>query len=285
MKRPTTSTRAPSPTNTTFLGISNYRTESYKPLTDTSSTSSPPLEPHLTARIIYEELSAYLASYLANEQPNFSTDRQKLTRLTREQFQEVSTDVYDELTRRKAETNQLPFLPVREEFHPKRNQARQKLASLPTNRFQDLSGDVYHELVRRYPEFKQEPPDISITSPDDFPSPDFPTAPRESDREPPVPRTSEERDASNGSARPRRSQDDYNPPAIGRWGDDPFRETGQNEPLSDRDPYPSSRYKSSQDTTAPPRSQQQDQKEIVQKLFHFFTFFGANKKGKKEKTS
>lgn len=49
-----------------------------------------------------------------------------------------------------------PFLPVREEFHPKRNQARQKLATLPSSRFEDLSSDVYFELVRRYPEFKED---------------------------------------------------------------------------------------------------------------------------------
>lgn len=50
----------------------------------------------------------------------------------------------------------VPFLPVREEFHPKRNQARQKLATLPTTRFEDLSSDVYYELARRYPEFKED---------------------------------------------------------------------------------------------------------------------------------
>ena len=50
----------------------------------------------------------------------------------------------------------VPFLPVRDEFHPKRNQARQKLATLPMSRFKDLSSDVYYELVRRYPEFKEE---------------------------------------------------------------------------------------------------------------------------------
>jgi len=49
-----------------------------------------------------------------------------------------------------------PFLPVREEFHPKRNQARQKLATLPSSRFEDLSSDVYFELIRRYPEFKED---------------------------------------------------------------------------------------------------------------------------------
>jgi hypothetical protein len=44
----------------------------------------------------------------------------------------------------------VPFLAVKEEFHPKRNQARQKLATLPVARFQDLASDVYFELTRRY---------------------------------------------------------------------------------------------------------------------------------------
>jgi hypothetical protein len=44
----------------------------------------------------------------------------------------------------------VPFLAVKEEFHPKRNQARQKLATLPVPRFQDLASDVYAELTRRY---------------------------------------------------------------------------------------------------------------------------------------
>lgn len=50
----------------------------------------------------------------------------------------------------------MPFLPVREDFHPKRNQARQKLATLPRNRFKDLASDVFFELRRRYPEFEEE---------------------------------------------------------------------------------------------------------------------------------
>ena len=49
----------------------------------------------------------------------------------------------------------MPFLPVKDEFHPKRNQARQKLATLPQNRFKDLASDVYYELERRYPELKE----------------------------------------------------------------------------------------------------------------------------------
>lgn len=57
----------------------------------------------------------------------------------------------------------VPFLPVRDDFHPKRNQARQKLATLPTGRFKDLSSDVYYELSRRYPEFKEEVRTVSHT--------------------------------------------------------------------------------------------------------------------------
>lgn len=57
----------------------------------------------------------------------------------------------------------VPFLPVRDDFHPKRNQARQKLATLPKTRFKDLSGDVFYELGRRYPEFKEPEVRLSIS--------------------------------------------------------------------------------------------------------------------------
>ena len=112
-----------------------------------------------------------------------STARQKLTRLTKQQFQELSTDVYDELIRRKTNSDDIqgassgpvqiasaillhtvPCLPARDDFHPKRNQARQKLATLPTARFEDLSSDVFFELSRRYPEFKDEVSDTGIVS-------------------------------------------------------------------------------------------------------------------------
>ncbi|KAJ9099935.1 hypothetical protein QFC21_003940 [Naganishia friedmannii] len=52
--------------------------------------------------------------------------------------------------------NDNPFLPVRADFHPKRNQARQKLATLPKNRFKDLASDVFYELNRRFPDFERE---------------------------------------------------------------------------------------------------------------------------------
>lgn len=60
-------------------------------------------------------------------------------------------------------TSLVPYLPLRADFHPKRNQARQKLATLPTSRFEDLSSDVYFELARRYPEFKEGVRDLRHT--------------------------------------------------------------------------------------------------------------------------
>ncbi|KAJ7128977.1 hypothetical protein C8R43DRAFT_1026667 [Mycena crocata] len=169
--------RAPSPTGTSFSGISNYRTESYRPLRDKNVPPVPPIDYRAVSEVHFNELDRYLAAYLAKAAPNSrSTARQKLTRLTIQQFHELSTDVYDELVRRKNEKEAVPFLPVREEFHPKRNQARQKLATLPITRFEDLSSDVYFELGRRYPEFKEDPSG-NITpgsNYDDYPVSDFP---------------------------------------------------------------------------------------------------------------
>ncbi|CAO3599894.1 unnamed protein product [Absidia cylindrospora] len=73
------------------------------------------------------------------------------------------------MIRRTRHGNEDPFLPVHDEFHPRRNQARQKLATLPEHRFMDLSSDVYHELSRRYPHTKMEKNDAlpPLPCPDD----------------------------------------------------------------------------------------------------------------------
>lgn len=131
------------------------------------------------ARKHFQALQTFLHVWLETEDPNArASAREKLTRLTRSQFQELSTDVYDELCRRtEAEEkrgstggggnshpgldDRIPFLPVRNDFHPKRNQARQKLATLPKNRFKDLASDVYYELKRRYPEFTDSSPQVN----------------------------------------------------------------------------------------------------------------------------
>lgn len=179
------SSRAPSPTPTTFSGISNYRTESYRPIKDKGNVPAvPAVNSRVVARTHFDELASFLVSYLVKApQESRAHARSKLTNLTRQQFHELSTDVYDELVRRRRNTpeNDVPFLPVRDEFHPKRNQARQKLATLPSAKFEDLCSDVYFEIMRRYPEFT-EMEDLGVASPasayDDVPSPEFHTSPR-----------------------------------------------------------------------------------------------------------
>lgn len=65
MKR-TPYNRVPSPTNSAYSsGISNYRTESYRPLRDNVPVPQSPSDPRAVARTHFEELSRYLASYLA----------------------------------------------------------------------------------------------------------------------------------------------------------------------------------------------------------------------------
>ncbi|GAA5917079.1 hypothetical protein JCM6882_009488 [Rhodosporidiobolus microsporus] len=149
------------------------------------SSKPPPLtleQSRAVARTHYTALKGWLAKEGALASGSTRTNaREKLTRLTRQQFQELSTDVYDELVRRMEDASgrpgEQPFLAVRSDFHPKRNQARQKLATLPLLRFRDLASDVYFELDRRYPEFSEEEdnPDGQAFSPS--PSANTPTTP------------------------------------------------------------------------------------------------------------
>lgn len=87
-----------------------------------SVPAMPSFDPKVIARTHYNELQQYLVAYLAKcpygsywgsleaytdlaaPANSRSTARQKLTRLTKQQFQELSTDVYDELIRRKLNT-------------------------------------------------------------------------------------------------------------------------------------------------------------------------------------
>jgi hypothetical protein len=106
----------------------------------------------------YNTLKTYLAPYLRDEQGNTrpTRARDKLLRLSPTQFNELSTDVFDELQRREDDRRRPggivpPSLPPKNVFHPKRNQARQKLSTLPPERFRQLATDVFFELERRMP--------------------------------------------------------------------------------------------------------------------------------------
>ncbi|KAJ7768161.1 hypothetical protein DFH07DRAFT_954735 [Mycena maculata] len=141
------------PTVTSFSGISNYRTESYRPIRYKNPV--PAIDYVAVSKIHFIELSFYLAAYLADAEPNSrSITRQKLTRLTIKEFHELSTDFLPP-SLLASHYVAVPFLPFREEFHPKRNQARQKLATLSITRFEKFTSYIYLELNRRYPEFKE----------------------------------------------------------------------------------------------------------------------------------
>lgn len=114
----------------------------------------------------YVALKRYLAASLRDEKgnPRPNRARDKLLRLSAVQFQELSTDVFDELLRRQQSSRKQPngpppqggpppYLLAKDTFHPKRNQARQKLSTLPPPRFRDLATDVFYELERRFPRF------------------------------------------------------------------------------------------------------------------------------------
>lgn len=126
-----------------------------------------------SAAVLEEQLAqhhAVLRDFIAQSQREDTSyqphnrARDKLLRLSPIQFQELSTDVYDELLRRQDEQrtqdangNVPPHipraLPPKQNFHPKRNQARQKLATLASKKFRELATDVLFELERRFPHF------------------------------------------------------------------------------------------------------------------------------------
>ena len=146
----------PSPPSS-IARLSNGTTMSMEGQRKKQSTMEDSLAQH------YIELKAFLDVTLREENNTGKQNRarDKLLRLSAVQFQELSTDVYDELLRRKTydrlpphEREKRPgFLHPKENFHPKRNQARQKLSTLPLARFTALATDVFFELERRFPRF------------------------------------------------------------------------------------------------------------------------------------
>lgn len=114
--------------------------------------------------------SAFNESHRRRLQSNRA--QQKLLRLTAQQFQELSTDVYDELLRR-INPNQPTYLLPRNNFHPKRNQARQKLSLLSVPRFNDLSFDILYEIERRLKDHPTKTAQDAVRNPISA----FPTSP------------------------------------------------------------------------------------------------------------
>ncbi|KAK7202464.1 hypothetical protein BZA70DRAFT_313188 [Myxozyma melibiosi] len=124
-------------------------------------------------------------AYQPPPSPRQAKSRDRLRRMPRVPFAELSTDVYDELRRRQqfdARPDTTPDkLPANEGFHPKRNQTRSHLAVLQQARFKDLVMDVLAEVIRRSPGLtdaselnlpgNETPPSISVPVMDKPPAP------------------------------------------------------------------------------------------------------------------
>jgi hypothetical protein len=143
-------------------------------------------ERHKNIEAVLNEHYTALKVYLATKKVQRSRPAQMILSFSALQFQELSTDVFDEVLRRQAlDSRSLPegnedvgktplYLPPSDYFHPKRNGLRKKLSTLPETRFCGLAADVFNELERRFPQFKakgvnnsnMETPAVGISLPE-----------------------------------------------------------------------------------------------------------------------
>ncbi|KAJ8606569.1 hypothetical protein MRB53_040869 [Persea americana] len=198
--------------------------------TGPSSTAPGEPRPQPSAQFLEDQLFKHfrvLKRFLASSQrvdPLYQPHnraRDKLLRLSPIQFQELSTDVFDELLRREDEERYaagmisgpgIPkYLLPKNNFHPKRNQARQKLSTLAVKKFRELATDVLFELERRNPSFLTRP----------MPPPPRPEAHRTTSREMPRSRSTRSRAPSNSPSvytnSPMPPYSPTSPPWSGRW--------------------------------------------------------------------
>ncbi|KAK9249577.1 hypothetical protein V1506DRAFT_526375 [Lipomyces tetrasporus] len=145
-----------------------------------------------TESVLYDHYAAFEAfvkvppdSSLVPPSPRQAKSRERLHRMPRVPFVELSVDVYDELQRRQAivaanEAGVKPTVPdalaPREGFHPKRNTTREHLAVLQSSRFRDLVLDVFFEVARRLSQTQAENGAARKTNPN-VASPAGPTGP------------------------------------------------------------------------------------------------------------
>ncbi|KAI8855253.1 hypothetical protein BC829DRAFT_3742 [Chytridium lagenaria] len=83
----------------------------------------------------------------AKEPANVSAWRARIVKLTDEQVEEVTADVYDEMTRRRDKTG--PFLEPRLNLSDRRNEARKQLAKLPSSEVKMLWLVIHEHLKER----------------------------------------------------------------------------------------------------------------------------------------
>ncbi|KAJ7628449.1 hypothetical protein FB45DRAFT_38143 [Roridomyces roridus] len=94
--------RVSSPAGTAFSGISTYHSDLPSSLRDDNAHHiTPAIDYQSVSQAHFNELEQYLFAHSATNSPTrVTTTSKKLTRLTVQQFQELATDVYDEVRRK-----------------------------------------------------------------------------------------------------------------------------------------------------------------------------------------
>lgn len=118
----------------------------------------------LLVDLMYDKLVDHIKGLREDIGAKVSSSR-KLARLTIGQLSELLTDVCDEMGRRACRAETEPFLDIKLEYSPKRNQARQKLADLTPHRFSQLIISVVAELERRFPELRRSRSELQVAGP------------------------------------------------------------------------------------------------------------------------
>ena len=115
--------------------------------------------------IFYSDLRGFIAS-TGTHITRDEDAPESIKRLSLARFNELCTDVYDEVRRRHAleilrglgDFDQLMSLPPLPSMHPRRNSARQKLSTLLIDGLIGLCIDLLRDLERRFPSVIEQPP-------------------------------------------------------------------------------------------------------------------------------
>ncbi|TFK64445.1 hypothetical protein BDN72DRAFT_846605 [Pluteus cervinus] len=96
----------------------------------------------------FDRLSQFILGYETT--PDDAARRGRLAAMGTFQFDELTIDVLDEITRREMGLRDATHLQAESAMHPRRNQARMDLSQLTEARLKALASDVQSEIYRRY---------------------------------------------------------------------------------------------------------------------------------------
>ncbi|KAF8645357.1 hypothetical protein AX16_007860 [Volvariella volvacea WC 439] len=120
------------------------------------------LKVKVTTKSQFDQLTEYVNGL--KEMPGAATAKGRLATLAIPQFDELVTDIMDEVARRKWKPSE-PYLRAEDAMHPKRNEARKMLSALGDDKLRSLASDVQFEMSRRYLSSEDLVQDLLLMSP------------------------------------------------------------------------------------------------------------------------